>query len=157
MNLYLRLIFIYFRARRASIIRLVHLSNTLSCRVFPNDLDLNLHVNNGRYLSLCDLSRFDLFVRTGLLSVMKKNRWVPLIAYHDMNYKKSLSLFQKFSMRMEITSFDDKYFYAKHIFESKGSIVAEGTSKAVIRGKAGVIPPSEVIAAVEKWQSAVKD
>jgi len=26
-------------------------------RVWPNDLDLNIHVNNGRYLALADIGR----------------------------------------------------------------------------------------------------
>src|SRR6185503_3961101 len=38
---------------------LKHESN-LSLRVWPNDLDLNIHVNNGRYLTLMDLGRMDL-------------------------------------------------------------------------------------------------
>jgi hypothetical protein len=42
------------------------LSTTRIClRVWPNDLDLNLHVNNGRYLALADLGRIHWFVRTG--------------------------------------------------------------------------------------------
>lgn len=35
-------------------------------RVLPNDLDLNFHMNNGRYLTLMDLGRIDYFVRCGI-------------------------------------------------------------------------------------------
>ena len=38
----------------------------------PTDIDLLRHMNNGRYLSLFDLGRWDLLVRTGLLDVMKR-------------------------------------------------------------------------------------
>ena len=34
-------------------------------RVWPNDLDTNLHMNNGRYLTLMDLGRLDLLLRNG--------------------------------------------------------------------------------------------
>ncbi|MDC0434241.1 thioesterase family protein [bacterium] len=34
--------------------------------VLPNDLDLTMHMNNGRYLTICDFNRVDLFVRSGL-------------------------------------------------------------------------------------------
>ena len=33
-------------------------------RVWPNDLDYNLHVNNGRYLALAHISGVHWFVRT---------------------------------------------------------------------------------------------
>ena len=32
-------------------------------RVWPNDLDTNAHMNNGRYLTLMDLGRFDLMTQ----------------------------------------------------------------------------------------------
>jgi hypothetical protein len=34
-------------------------------RVWPNDLDYNLHVNNGRYLALAQISGAHWIVRTG--------------------------------------------------------------------------------------------
>ena len=54
--------------------------NQLQLTVMPNDLDIRLHVNNGRYLTLCDLGCFDFFVRSGLLAVMKQRNWMPLVA-----------------------------------------------------------------------------
>ncbi len=41
--------------------------NSLCLRVLPNDIDINLHMNNGRYLTVCDLTRVDMFIRTGLV------------------------------------------------------------------------------------------
>src|ERR1700722_1818593 len=35
----------------------------VSLRVWPNDLDVNFHVNNGRYLALADIGRLHWFVR----------------------------------------------------------------------------------------------
>ena len=36
----------------------------------PTDLDILRHMNNGRYLSLFDLGRWDLLIRTGLFDAM---------------------------------------------------------------------------------------
>ncbi len=152
MNLYLRMLLVYWRATHAGIIRLDSLSNQLSLRVLPNDLDIGLHVNNGRFLTLCDLSRLDLFIRTGLLTVMKQRRWAPLVAYHTMSYKASLTLFQNYSLEMTIKEFDEKYFYCLHTFSRNRKIIVQGDSHAVIRGKEGVIPPGDVIAAVQEFQ-----
>jgi acyl-CoA thioesterase FadM len=44
--------------------------NSLRLRVLPNDIDINLHMNNGRYLTICDLTRVDMFIRTGLAKTM---------------------------------------------------------------------------------------
>ncbi len=154
MNLYLRMLFIYWQATRSSIITPDNLSNELSLRVMPNDLDLNMHVNNGRFLTLCDLSRFDLFVRTGLFRLMRQKKWMPLIAYHDMNYRASLKLFQKFTLKQHIHNYDEKYFYSRHEFTVGDKIVAEGISHSVIRGTEGVIPPDEVVAAVTELQAS---
>ncbi len=156
MNLYLRLLLIYLQAKRATPITLDNLYNQLNLTVLPNDLDISLHVNNGRYLTLCDLSRFDLFVRSGLLEVMRKRKWMPLVAYHDMNYKSSLKVFQTFSLEMHIKDYDSKYFYSDHTFMRGDKTVAQGVSHSVIRGREGVIPPQDVIDAVLELQASWK-
>ena len=88
----------------------------LSLRVLPNDLDINFHMNNGRYLTICDLNRVDLFIRTGLLKAMSKRGWIPVIAEHTMTYKKPLGLFEQYDVQLEVTHSDDKYFYMAHTF-----------------------------------------
>jgi acyl-CoA thioesterase FadM len=117
--------------------------------VLPNDLDINLHVNNGRYLTLCDLTRIDMFIRTGLAKVMIKKGWIPIVAEHTMTYRKPLKVFQRFELKGSLTHWDEKFFYMTHTFTRDGIIVAEGTSKGTIRARAGVVPPAGVIEAVK--------
>ena len=63
MNLYFRLILVlvsgFFSKTRTSIMD-VH---AIWFRVLPNDLDSNLHMNNGRYLTIMDLGRTDALLR----------------------------------------------------------------------------------------------
>lgn len=63
MDLYLRFLFVIVTALRRSTIATDSLSNEVSIIVLPNDLDINLHMNNGRYLTVCDSNRVDFFVR----------------------------------------------------------------------------------------------
>src|SRR5690606_32733351 len=49
-------------------------------RVWPNDLDTNLHMNNGRYLTLMDLGRLDLLLRNGSVTFVIRNTWYPVLA-----------------------------------------------------------------------------
>lgn len=149
MNLFLRLFYVlatsFFRPRLSA----GTATSELGLITFPNDLDINLHVNNGRYLTLCDLNRVDLFIRSGLARVMLKRGWMPIIAEHTMSYRKPLGVFKKFTAIMHLTHWDEKHFYMTHRFSIGEKTIAEGTSKGVVRGKEGVIAPEEVIAAIK--------
>ncbi|HBR96469.1 MAG TPA: hypothetical protein DD979_03705 [Gammaproteobacteria bacterium] len=122
--------------------------NTLVLRVLPNDIDINMHMNNGRYLTICDLSRVDMFLRTGLARTMVKEKWMPVIAEHTMKYKRGLKLFEKYEVHMEIVQWDEKYFHMAHVFLIGDRVVAEGTSKGAVVSKAGVVEPAEVMKTV---------
>jgi acyl-CoA thioesterase FadM len=128
--------------------------NTLTLHVLPNDIDINFHMNNGRYLTICDLNRVDLFFRTGLARLMFRNNWIPIITKHTMTYKKPLKTFQSYCVSMELTHWDHRQFYMKHQFARGNRIVAEGTSNGVIRGKNGVIKPDDIISELMKQRSA---
>jgi acyl-CoA thioesterase FadM len=123
-------------------------TSELTLLTLPNDLDINLHVNNGRYLTLCDLNRVDLFIRTGLARLMFKRGWMPIIAEHTMVYRKPLGAFKRFKATLQLTHWDEKHFFMTHRFSINETTIAEGTSKGVVRGKDGVIAPADVIAAV---------
>ncbi|OED43187.1 hypothetical protein ACH42_10855 [Endozoicomonas sp. (ex Bugula neritina AB1)] len=119
--------------------------NSLKLRVLPNDLDINMHMNNGRYLTICDLSRVDMFIRTGLAKSMYKEDWIPVISEHTMKYKRPLKPFQKYEVTMEIVSWDDKFFQMEHEFIVNGKVLAEGTSSGCVLSKSGVIAPDQVM------------
>jgi YbgC/YbaW family acyl-CoA thioester hydrolase len=153
MNLYFRMLWIILKAFRRPMVRLDDLKNNVCVRIYPNDLDVNLHVNNGRYLTLCDLNRVDFFVRSGLASVMKKNKWSPVIAEHSMTYIKPVNLFDVVNIYSEIKHWDDKFIYSDHWFERKGKVVAKGQSKALVVSKEGSVPTAKVFEAVEEYQA----
>lgn len=159
MNLYFRMIWLLLTTkRRRGRMALDALENQLEGFVFPNDIDLNGHMNNGRFMTVCDLNRVDLFIRTGLARLMIQRKWMPIIAYHDMNYYRSLKLFHRYSCGMRMEQWDKKYFHMQHwMTDRNGAKVAEGNSRALIRGRDGVVPPSDVIAAVEEYHRVDAD
>ncbi len=124
--------------------------NSLTMRVLPNDLDINMHMNNGRYLTICDLSRVDVFIRTGLARTMLNEGWIPVISVHTMQYKKPLKLFQKYKVTMKIVDWDDKSFQMEHHFTVGDRVVATGTSVGCVLSKSGVICPDVVLKKVAK-------
>ena len=145
MNLIFRLFWVWLISLKRERLPIEGSESRLTLRVLPNDLDLNLHVNNGRFLTLADLSRVDLFIRTGLIALMRKERWAPIVTEHTMVYKKPLKLFQKFELVMQLTHWDERQFYMSHQFIVGDRVIAEGKSVGVLRGREGVIAPALIV------------
>jgi len=150
-NLIFRMLYVFLLSLFRERLSVDNSTSILKLRVLPSDLDINFHMNNGRYMTICDLNRVDLFIRTGLMKAMFKRKWIPVIAEHTMTYKKPLGMFEQYEVKLEVTRWDEKYFYMTHVFSTGDRIIAEGTSKGCVYSrKTGVITPEQAIAAVEQ-------
>jgi len=90
--------------------------SVINSRVWPLDLDANIHMNNGRYLSIMDLGRLDLMVRIGVVGEVLKNKWMPVLSAATIRYRLPLNPFQKFRLETKIAWWDDKWFYMEQQF-----------------------------------------
>lgn len=152
MNLYLRLIKTVLAAIFGRSIESLG-ESAITLRVWPNDLDANLHMNNGRYLTLMDLGRFDLMIRGGLLRTVFRERWMPVAAAATIRFRRSLDPFQRFRLRTRVLGWDAKSVVMEQIFETlDGQIAARALVRGVFRRKGGVVPTSE-IAEAGGWSS----
>lgn len=156
MNLYFRLFALFILSFFKPRLPRRNPKNVLHMMVFPNDIDINFHMNNGRYLTVCDLAAIDMFLRTGLVKTFKKEKWVPLISNHTIKYKRPLNLFQRYTLEMEVLSWDHKAFTMQHTFRVKGKIAARGTTQGVVTSKTRLIPPEEVLAKLDARLDAKK-
>jgi acyl-CoA thioesterase FadM len=129
----------------------------LKLRVLPTDLDINFHMNNGRYLTLIDLCRMDLFLRTGLLRLMLKYRWAPAISSLTMEFRKPLRLFQKYTLRSRIVRWDRRLVFSEHEFLVGKRVVARGTSNTCLVGRNGIVIPPEQIVKLLGWHPDLPD
>ena len=76
MNLYLRLLFLLFRL--IGLPRKGPLEESrVAFRVLPTDCDINLHMNNGRYLSFMNLGRLHLVAHLGSRISHHESRITP--------------------------------------------------------------------------------
>jgi acyl-CoA thioesterase FadM len=123
--------------------------SVLHLRVLPNDLDLNLHMNNGRFLSVMDLGRMDLLIRTDLAAALLRHRWQPLVGSLNIRYKISLMPFQKYRLRTKVVGWDEKWFYIEQRFERGNRTVAVGLVKTLFRGKGRNITPEETLKLIQ--------
>lgn len=88
----------------------------------PTDIDLLGHMNNGRYLSLMDLGRINLISRSGFFKRFAKFNLYAVVASEAIRFKKSLKLFQSFTLKTKIIGWDDKFIYIRHIFTANAEI-----------------------------------
>jgi acyl-CoA thioesterase FadM len=113
--------------------------------VWPNGIDLNLHMNNGRYLSVMDYARIHLLARVGLLTHIIRARWQPLVGAVWMTYRRSLPLFSAFQISSRLVCWDTRWFYIEQTFTGREGLAAVGWVKGALRDKKGSLDPQSVL------------
>ncbi|WP_428607855.1 thioesterase family protein [Sedimenticola sp.] len=119
---------------------------SLRMRVLPTDLDINLHLTNSRYLALMDLGRIELMLRTGLMRKALKRRWLPVVAFSNVRFRREINPFQRFTLHTRLLGWDEKWFYMEQRFETKRGVAAVGIVKGLFRGPSGNIPTQQLVA-----------
>jgi acyl-CoA thioesterase FadM len=141
--------------------------SVIRLRVWPTDIDLNFHLNDGRYMSLTGLGRVDLMARNGLLGRAMKRRWYPVVGAAMIRFRREIRSFEKFSLHSRMVGWDEKWFYFEHRFEKEGALAAIAYVRGVLRTPEGAVPSSDVLAlvgitvpspalpdAVQRWREA---
>lgn len=85
-------------------------------RVLPTDQDILRHMNNGVYLSIMDVARFDMLHRTGVWTTFQEKGWYPVVVSETISFRKSLQLWQRFTIESRILGFDAKAVYVEQRF-----------------------------------------
>jgi len=117
-------------------------------RVMPADLDTLGHVNNGVYLSLMDLGRLNLLVRSGIWAAFDRVGYYPVVANETISFRKSLQPWQRYVLETRIVGYDEKGVFVEQRFVVDGEIFA----RAFVRGRflkksGGVVSLAELAAA----------
>ncbi|KAB1644226.1 acyl-CoA thioesterase [Gulosibacter chungangensis] len=135
---------VFFRSRGKPRLDLTAVSR-IRYRVLPTDIDFLMHMNNGRYLSYMDLGRVDLTNRTGLTEVLTKRDIYAVVASNTMTYRKSLNLFQAFTIESRLIGTDERSFYIEQRFVVDEEIYARGIVRGrLIRKGKGAIKVAEL-------------
>ena len=115
----------------------------------PTDIDILGHMNNGRYLSLFDLGRWDLLTRTGILQALRENSWYAVVSSATVTFRKSLGLWQRFTLESRFIGHDEKALYLEHRAVVDGEIYARVIIRArMLRRSGGTVTHEELFAAV---------
>jgi len=147
MNLYLRLLLTILKALRAPRI-LPDDSIELTLRVLPNDLDLNGHMNNGRYLTIVDLGLATLFIRSGFARLFFAKGWRPMGGGSIAYFRRGLTVFQRYTLRLTPVGWDEFWNYIRFEFIRNGEVCATGFMKGATAGRGGLVPNKEIYPAL---------
>jgi len=115
-------------------------------RVWPNDLDFNLHVNNGRYLSLADIGRMHWFVRTGVMEIARKQRAFPVVGDAIAKFRRELKAFESFDIETRMLGWDSKWGFLEHRFLRNGRVIGVVAVRGVFKGTDGPVDPGIFLA-----------
>lgn len=140
MNLYLRLIWAILRAWRLSRITPGD-TITRQLRVLPNDIDINGHMNNGRYHTIVDLMLIEYFVRSGYAQALVKAGWRPMAGGSFVSYRKGLEPFQRYNLSFTLEAADKIWNYMRYEFRRRdGTLCAVGYMKGAAVSRQGLVP-----------------
>jgi acyl-CoA thioesterase FadM len=144
-NLFLRLLLLLVRVRRRTRLSIWDTSQ-VTFRVNPADLDVQRHMNNGRYLSLMDLGRMDLMLRSGFWKQLTGRGWYPVVAGQTITYRRSLQLGQKFDLSSRVIGHDDRWIYMEQVFRVGEKVCADAVVRArFLRRSGGSVDIDEVL------------
>ncbi|GAB3794494.1 thioesterase family protein [Humibacter antri] len=126
-------------------------------RVLPTDLDILKHMNNGVYLSIFDIGRFDMLRRNGVWQIFADRGWYPVVASETITFRKSLQLWQRFEVESRIIGFDAKAAYVQHRAVVHDEIYAEAFIKArFLKRSGGTVGIEEMLDAVGPAPAALE-
>lgn len=124
-------------------------ASVIHLRVWPTDLDLNFHMNNGRYLTVMDLGRLDLTFRCGLGGLLFRRRWRPVVGAARIRFRRSLDPFERYALETRLLGWDAKWLYlGQRFLRADGDLAAEAQVRAVFLGGGGPVAPAEILGAL---------
>ncbi len=99
-------------------------------RTWFTDLDVFRHMNNGIYLTIMDLARLDLMLRSGFWRKLKEQGWYPVVVAETIQFRRSLNLFKRFEIETRVLGWDEKAVLLEQQFWSDGDVVAHALVRA---------------------------
>lgn len=136
MNLYFRFLRVWLASKRRKELDIWDTSRT-PFRVLPNDLDALGHMNNGRYLTILDLARIDLMMRSGAWKRMSQLGWYPVVAGQTIAYLRSLDPWVTYDVHTRIIGNTALGTFIEQTFCVNDTVYAQAVVRARFLKKRG--------------------
>lgn len=144
---YFRLLNEIRKARRMPPLGLfdAHLSNVMC---WPQDIDPWRELNNGRTLTLYDLGRVPLALRTGLHPILRREGWGLTVAGSSMRYRRRVQVFHRMEMVTRLIGWDGRFLYMDQTMWRAGECTSQALIRSAVISKAGMVAPERLAAAM---------
>ena len=116
-------------------------------RVWLDELDINVHMNNAKYLAVMDLGRTDWIVRSGGWRLMIHEKMSPVVGGAMVRYRRSLHLFQPYLLKTRLLGWDERWLYIEQIMECRdGGPACLAVQRTTFTRAGKLVPPAELAA-----------
>jgi acyl-CoA thioesterase FadM len=118
-------------------------------RCWPWDLDIWMELNNGRTLTLYDLGRIPLAQRSGLLTLLRRERWGLTMAGAVVRYRRRVRAFDRIEMRSRLIGWDARFMYLEQsMWKANGDCASHAVYRGAVTDRSGIVPTERVLAAM---------
>ena len=112
---------------------------------FPWDTDPWREMNNGRILTIYDLGRIPLALRTGLIGVLRRKRWALTMAGASVRYRRRVRMFERVEMRTRLAWWDDRFFYLEQsMWKTNGECASHILYRSAVTDRNGIVPAAKL-------------
>lgn len=115
---------------------------------WPWDIDPWMELNNGRTLTLFDLGRVPLAIRSGLARVVRQQGWGMAIAGNTTRYRKRVTAFQKVTIRSRCVGWDARFIYLEQSMWQGEDCTSQMLARSAFTSRQGLVPPARVLEAM---------
>jgi YbgC/YbaW family acyl-CoA thioester hydrolase len=107
-----------------------------------------LHVNNGVYLQMMDVARTNLIADLGVFPALRERTWYPVVAASTVSYRRSLRLFDRFTITTRVLGWDPRVVYLEQVFTRGDESIARALVAGRFLAKSGERIPAPDVAAL---------
>lgn len=115
---------------------------------WPWDLDPWRELNNGRTLTLYDLGRLPLAVRSGMAGALSANGWGMTVAGNTTRYRKRVRMFHRVEMHSRLVGWDHRFLYVEQAMWRRGEALNHLMVRMAATDGRGIVPPGKLLAAM---------
>ena len=155
---FLRVLGHMIRARGAAKIRAGDTVVTRT-RCWPQDLDIQWELNNGRALTLMDSGRMTLLLRSGAFAAMRQAGAKVAVAGSAVMYRRRVRLFDRIEVHSTLRGMDDRFVYIEQLLHANGAPAHHCVFRMVFFDGSGLIPASRVLESLSDpgWRTPLPD
>jgi len=130
-----------------------HVSRT---RCWPWDIDPFMELNNGRTLTLMDIGRMSLVLRSGLVAVLRREGWRMTMAGGAVRWRRRVTLMARLEIRSRFVGRDARFLYVEQtIALADGAPAHHAVFRVAVADGGGLVGADRVAAALgdEGWDA----